>query len=119
MEHGMDVSTSFGEWLKQRRTILHMSREQLAQRAGCAVITLRKIESDERRPSAQLAERLAVLLDVPRAVQPTFVSVARAELPVVSLPARLSARTRATRRNRSAFRAASWNGHVPIHRYRK
>jgi class 3 adenylate cyclase len=81
----MDGSTSFGEWLKRRRTALHLSREQLAQRVGCAAVTLRKIESDERRPSVQLAERLALVLDVPSAAQPSFVSVARAGLPLNSL----------------------------------
>jgi transcriptional regulator with XRE-family HTH domain len=45
----MDGSTSFGEWLRSRRTALQLSREQLAQRVGCAAVTLRKIEADERR----------------------------------------------------------------------
>jgi len=37
----------------------------LAQRVGCAGVTIRKIETDERRPSRQIAERLADVLADP------------------------------------------------------
>jgi len=34
----------FGEWLKLRRNELDLTQAELAQRAGCSVPTLRKIE---------------------------------------------------------------------------
>jgi DNA-binding XRE family transcriptional regulator len=51
--------------LKQRCKTLDVTREGLAQRVGCAEVTLYKIETDERRPSKQMAERLAEQLNIP------------------------------------------------------
>jgi predicted ATPase/class 3 adenylate cyclase len=68
---------SFGEWLKQRRSALLLSRDQLAQQVGCAEITLRKIEADERRPSLAIAERLADLLELRADERTLFLQVAR------------------------------------------
>ena len=50
---------SFGEWVRQRRSALLLSREDLAEQFGCAVVTLRKIEADERRPSRQIAMKIS------------------------------------------------------------
>jgi WD40 repeat protein/energy-coupling factor transporter ATP-binding protein EcfA2 len=49
---------------------------------GCAAETLRKIEADVRRPSRQMAQRLAEALEVPETDQPAFIRAARAELAV-------------------------------------
>ena len=49
---------SFGAWVRQRRRALDLTREELAALIGCAVTTIRHIETDERRPSKQLAARL-------------------------------------------------------------
>jgi predicted ATPase/class 3 adenylate cyclase/tetratricopeptide (TPR) repeat protein/DNA-binding XRE family transcriptional regulator len=68
---------SFGEWLRKRRSALLLSRDDLARQVGCAVVTLRKIEADERRPSLAIAERLAKLLDVSGDEQALFIQVAR------------------------------------------
>ncbi len=81
----MVPATSFGEWLTLRRQNLHLQRTELANRTGCAVVTLRKIEADERRPSREFAERLASELGIPPTQQETFVRVARGELPVSRL----------------------------------
>jgi len=51
------------------------------------VSALRKIESDERRPSRQLAELLAGCLQVPPDQRPTFLQVARGQLRVERLVA--------------------------------
>ena len=59
------IRVSFGEWLTQCRQNLDLSRAELAARIGCAVVTLRKIEADERRPSRQMAEQLAEQLAIP------------------------------------------------------
>ncbi|NIP28426.1 MAG: helix-turn-helix transcriptional regulator, partial [Phycisphaerae bacterium] len=55
----MDEIVSFGEWVQQRRKVLRFTRNQLARRIGCAAVTIKKIERDERRPSRQIAELLA------------------------------------------------------------
>jgi transcriptional regulator with XRE-family HTH domain len=56
----VESTYSFGEWLRRRRRALDLTRDELALRVGCAVVTIKKIESDERRPSRQLAERPAI-----------------------------------------------------------
>ncbi|MCA9945165.1 MAG: protein kinase, partial [Anaerolineales bacterium] len=52
---------------------------ELARRAGCAPITVRKMEGDALRPSVQLAELLALALNIPEAEQLGFVRLARQE----------------------------------------
>jgi transcriptional regulator with XRE-family HTH domain len=73
---------TFGEWLRYQRNQLRLTREQLAERVGCSVALLRKIEDGERRPSAQIAELMANCLNILPAERPTFVKVARGELSV-------------------------------------
>src|SRR5260221_6294864 len=76
----MEPINSFGYWLRRRRKALDLTQDALARKAGCALGTLKKIETDERRPSRQLAERLADCLAVPAAERAAFVQAARAEL---------------------------------------
>src|SRR5262245_52382000 len=83
---GMDLDASFGHWLTQRRKALRLSRAELARRVCCAAITLRKIEEDARRPSRQIAAKLAEHLAIPAAECTTFIQVARGELRVERLP---------------------------------
>jgi predicted ATPase/DNA-binding XRE family transcriptional regulator len=78
----MDAPVSFGQWLRQRRKSLDLTQIDLAERAGCSKSTLRKIESDERRPSQQLAALIATSLDISPDDEPTFVKVARGVLAV-------------------------------------
>jgi predicted ATPase/transcriptional regulator with XRE-family HTH domain len=80
-----EFPVSFGEWLKLRRKALDLTQAELAQRAGCSVHALRKIESGERRPSKQLAGLLANSLEIPPEEHTTFVKVARGELIVERL----------------------------------
>jgi transcriptional regulator with XRE-family HTH domain len=47
--------TSFGTWIRRRRKALDLT-QQLAERIGCSLSLIFKIESDERRPSRQIAE---------------------------------------------------------------
>lgn len=49
---------SFGYWLRRRKT-LDLTQAELAARASCVLITIKKIEMGARRPSRQLAVRLA------------------------------------------------------------
>jgi predicted ATPase/transcriptional regulator with XRE-family HTH domain len=83
----MVLETSFGHWLMLRRKVLRLSCVELARRVGCATVTLHKIEADERRPSRQIAARLAELLAVAPQDHETFISAARGERSVDRLPA--------------------------------
>ena len=78
----MDVlaDLSFGEWLKRRRKFLGLTQEQLALQLNCSTIMLRKVEAGERRPSAQLIEQLAKILNVPQSEQGKFQNFARGNL---------------------------------------
>jgi WD40 repeat protein/serine/threonine protein kinase/DNA-binding XRE family transcriptional regulator len=85
----MNQAPSFGEIVKERRKELGLTQTELAGRVGCAPVTLRKIEYNALRPSAQLAEHLAVALQIPEAEHMAFVRLARREQdpsPVPPLP---------------------------------
>lgn len=73
---------TFGEWLHQQRKHRRLTRGEFANRVGCSVAMLSKIEGDERRPSAQIAELIANALEIPLGERETFVRVARGELSV-------------------------------------
>ena len=78
----MEGSASFGYWVRRRRKALDLTQHELAQRAGYALTTIRKIESDARRPSRDMAERLAEVLELPADERAAFIQSARAELAV-------------------------------------
>ncbi len=75
----MDHKQSFGDWLKRRRRVLGMSQVELGQRIGYANVTIRKIETNERRPSVQMAEKLAEVLSIPPEERSHFIAFARGE----------------------------------------
>ncbi len=60
----MTDEPSFGVWLRRRRKALDLTQAEFAARVGCALGTLRKLETDEARPSKQLAQRVATVLGV-------------------------------------------------------
>lgn len=68
---------SFGYWLRRKRKSLDLTREGLAAQVGCSAATIRKIEDEERRPSAQIAARLADIFAIPPGEQPAFIQFAR------------------------------------------
>ena len=76
----LDTQQNFGQWLQRRRRGLGLSQKDLAKQLGCAAITLRKIEAEERRPSPALSQRMAECLRVPAPQQATFVRFARGQL---------------------------------------
>ncbi len=76
----MNDSASFGRWLKLRRVALDLTQSELGELVGCSAMTIRKIGADERRPSRQLAERLAQHLAIASEDRTTFLKAARAEL---------------------------------------
>jgi adenylate cyclase len=75
----MDHDLPFGEWLRQRRRELDLTQQELAQRVGCTVSTIRKIEAGERRPSKELATLLVTHLDIAPEEYERFITFARAE----------------------------------------
>jgi predicted ATPase/transcriptional regulator with XRE-family HTH domain len=77
---------SFGMWLSQRRQSLNLTRVELARRVSCATVTLRKIEEDARRPSPELAAKLAEHLGIAVGERERFVQVARGVRTVEWLP---------------------------------
>jgi predicted ATPase/DNA-binding XRE family transcriptional regulator len=73
----MERYVSFGEWVRHRRRALDLTQADLGHCAGYSVSALRKVETDERRPSRQIAELLAQCLQVPPEQTPAFVKAAR------------------------------------------
>ena len=70
---------SFGYWLRLRRKALDLTRDGLADRVGCSAETIRKIETEQRRPSSEMAERLADILNIPRDERTAFLRFARGD----------------------------------------
>jgi predicted ATPase/class 3 adenylate cyclase len=73
----METTASFGYWIRRQRKALDLTQQVLAERVGCSLAAIKKIESDERRPSRQIAERLAEALSVPANQREMFLEVAR------------------------------------------
>jgi class 3 adenylate cyclase len=76
----MDSTTSFGYWLRRQRKARDLTQDALALQVGCASDTIKKIEADARRPSKQLAERLADVLELAEEERVLFLKAVRAEL---------------------------------------
>jgi len=79
------IDYSFGSWIKRRRKALDLSQQELADRVGCSLSAIFKIESDDRRPSQQIAVLLAEHLQIPPEQRALFLRVARREKMVESL----------------------------------
>lgn len=73
------MATKFplGQWIKHRRKLLDLTQADLADRVGCAVVTIQKIEEGQRRPSKQIAELLADHLTIPAEERDNFICTAR------------------------------------------
>jgi len=89
--HGRSMSddSSFRHWLRRRRQERGLTQEQLGERVGFAGQTITKIEGGQRRPSPQLALRLAEALDLPPDQHSAWMAAARAdpEAPAAAAPA--------------------------------
>src|SRR5207248_9540248 len=72
-----EITTDFGQWLRERRRALGLTRQQLALCVGCSSITIEKIEKGERRPSEQIATLLASCVHVQAESLDDFVQFAR------------------------------------------
>ncbi len=69
----------FGRWLRAYRKALDLTQYDLAHLIGCSVVAIRKIEAGERRPSKQIAERLAVYFAIPPEEHAAFIRFARGQ----------------------------------------
>ena len=77
---------SFGEWLHQRRRMLDLTQQALADQVGCARITLRRIEAGTLKPSKELAQILLEKLGAPPNERDAWLRFARG---LADSPARL------------------------------
>jgi predicted ATPase/DNA-binding XRE family transcriptional regulator len=77
MNKSLSDDLSFGEWLRQRRHILDLTQQELADQVGCARITLRRIEAGALKPSKELALILLEKLAAPQAEIEAWLRFAR------------------------------------------
>jgi predicted ATPase/DNA-binding XRE family transcriptional regulator len=70
---------SFGEWLKRRRGAEGWTQKELAQRIHCSISALRKFESEERRPSAEMVGQFADIFDISPKERKSFLRFARGD----------------------------------------
>src|SRR5215207_7532167 len=75
----MQEQHSFGYWLRLKRKALDLTREALADRVGCSVSMIRKLEDEERHPSVQIAELLAEIFKIPTTERIAFLRFARGD----------------------------------------
>ena len=80
MKDTLEDATSFGAWVRLHRKALHLTQAALAQQVGCAVVTIKKIEQELRRPSPEMAELLAERLAVASTDRPKFLALARGQM---------------------------------------
>jgi transcriptional regulator with XRE-family HTH domain len=74
----MQQSLTFGTWLRQARIARDLTQEALAEQVGCSTQTVRAFESGRRRPSREMAVRLAAILELSQPDGSAFVRLARA-----------------------------------------
>jgi len=75
----MEPQHSFGVWLKRRRKGLDLTQAELARMLDCSMAAVRKFESEERRPSAPVVDRLMVIFDIPVDERTSFLKFARGD----------------------------------------
>jgi predicted ATPase/DNA-binding XRE family transcriptional regulator len=73
------VDVSFGDWLKRQRKSAGLTQEQLALQINCSTSALRKFEAEERRPSAQIVEKLVDIFKIPQNERTSFLRFARGD----------------------------------------
>ncbi|MEZ4736581.1 MAG: helix-turn-helix domain-containing protein [Caldilineaceae bacterium] len=68
---------TFHQWLKRLRARQHLTQEALAELAFCSVQLIRFFENGRRRPSLEMAEQLATVLQVSTEQHDAFIRLAR------------------------------------------
>jgi predicted ATPase/DNA-binding XRE family transcriptional regulator len=72
-----DDATHFGRWLSRQRKARDLTQEVLAERIGCSLWYIQKIEAGSRRPSRQVADMLADYFRIPATEREAFLHFAR------------------------------------------
>ncbi len=80
------ATVSFGYWVRRQRRALDLTQHALAACVGCSAATIKKIEADARRPSRQMAARLAGCLRIADEERERFLQVVQRERAVDALP---------------------------------
>lgn len=83
----MTTPSSFGQWLKRRRRSLGLTQNELAVHVGYSVMTVRKVEANERRPSRAMLDRLAEVLAIEPEDRTAFIRFGRDEALEIALSA--------------------------------
>ncbi len=95
----MNSTLSFGQWLKRRRQGMGLTQDELGRQIGYSGVSVRKVEADQRRPSYEMAERLADALAIAPQERSLFMRFARDEsaedLPLTSVALPTSLRQQA------------------------
>jgi len=73
----MERGSSFAQALNQRHKALDLTQQQLAEQVGYAAVTIQRLEQSTLRPSRQVTERLAAILELPEGEREYFVRLAR------------------------------------------
>ncbi|MEA2572841.1 MAG: hypothetical protein QOH93_139 [Chloroflexia bacterium] len=76
----MSGAITFGQWLRGQRKKRDLTQEMLAERIGCSIGAIQKIEVGARRPSRQVAELLAEVFSIPPGDMAEFVRFARSRV---------------------------------------
>lgn len=79
---------TFSQWLKRLRARHNLTQEALAELAFCSVQLIRFFENGRRRPSLEMAEQLAAVLQVPTDQYDAFIRLARASIEEAEIPAK-------------------------------
>ncbi|HYF64886.1 MAG TPA: helix-turn-helix domain-containing protein, partial [Herpetosiphonaceae bacterium] len=77
----MNADHDFGMRLRQARAEYDLTQEALAEQIGCSPQTVRAFETGRRRPSREMAARIADILRVPAGEQAAFIRLARSVPP--------------------------------------
>lgn len=73
----MERKLAFGVWLREHRRARDLTQAELGERVGCSAAAIRKFEADLRRPSKQIAVRIAHALVISPEDLDRFVAFAR------------------------------------------
>jgi putative transcriptional regulator len=113
----MSMPSSFRIWLKRRRQERGLTQEQLGESVGYAGQTIAKIEGGQRRPSPQLALRLAEALELPLEERGSWMAAALDEPANEHVPAAIAEATLAS--PPTGTRLPLWLHKAQAHRQRR
>jgi transcriptional regulator with XRE-family HTH domain len=100
--------SDFGTWIRDCRKSRKWTQSQLAQKAFCSVETIRKIEQNriQYRPSEEMIEKLARILEIPDDERPYFQILGRRQTKTTKVPIPVS--TQSNRTKRYGFGWSKW-----------